>query len=60
MKHLFLLQLACFALIVCNNIDFRKGNKIITFNLGNDLKITTIKLSDLGFEDIKYIPLELS
>jgi len=58
MKHLFLLQLACFALIVCNNIDFRKGNKIITFNLGNDLKITTIKLSDLGFEDIKYIPLE--
>lgn len=58
MKHLFLIQLACFALIGCNDIDFSKGNKIITLYLENDLKTTTVKLSDLGFENIAYIPLE--
>ncbi len=58
MKHLFLITLAYFALIGCKDIDLKKGNKIITFNLENDLKITTIKLSDIGFYDIKYIPLE--
>lgn len=58
MKHLFLILLACLVLIGCNDIDLNKGNKIISFNLGNNPKITTVKLSDLGFEDIEYIPLE--
>jgi len=57
-KNLFLILLACIVLTGCKDIDLNKRNKIITFNLGNDPEITSVKLSDLGFEDIEYVPLE--
>ena len=50
--HLFLLILVT---ISCKSQD---NNHIITFNLKDLPKISEVKLSDLGFEDIEYIPLE--
>jgi hypothetical protein len=50
--HLFLLIIVA---ISCKSQD---NNKIITFNLKDLPKISEVKLSDLGFEDIEYILLE--
>jgi hypothetical protein len=50
--HLFLMILITLS---CKSQD---NNKIITFNLKELPKITSVKLSDLGFVDIEYIPLE--
>lgn len=50
--HLFLLILVT---ISCKSQD---DNKIITFNLKELPKVTSVKLSDLGFVNIEYLPLE--
>jgi hypothetical protein len=44
-------------LMTCGNHDQQK-NKILTFDLTQLPKVTPIKLSDLGFKDVEYIPLE--
>ena len=48
---IFLLVISCY-----NTIDAQ--DLIKTFNLTKLPKLTTVKLSDLGFVDIEYIPLE--
>lgn len=55
-----LLKFLVFSLIVvsCQNSVIREREKIKTFNLKELPKTTSVKLSDLGFEDIEYIPLE--
>jgi len=42
----------------CQDTNIKDNNQIVTFNLKQLPKITTLKLSDLGFIDIEYIPLE--
>lgn len=42
----------------CSSKKNPNKNKLVTFNLKELPKVTTIKLSELGFEDIEYIPLE--
>ena len=42
----------------CNNVSKMSENQITTFNLTELPKLTPLKLSDLGFIDIEYIPLE--
>jgi hypothetical protein len=44
--------------ISCRNTNNQDENKIITFDLKELPKTTTVKLSDLGFVDVEYIPLE--
>jgi hypothetical protein len=44
--------------ISCQNSNYSDKNQIITFDLKELTKITNIKLSDLKFDDIEYIPLE--
>ena len=42
----------------CKTEHTKDKNQIISFNLKELPKITEVKLSDLGFVDIEYIPLE--
>ncbi len=42
----------------CNNVSKMSENQITTFNLTELPKLTPLKLSDLGFIDIEYVPLE--
>lgn len=42
----------------CKPEQNKDKNKIVTFDLKNLPKVTTIRLSDLGFSDIEYIQLE--
>jgi hypothetical protein len=42
----------------CQIEQNKDKNRILTFDLKNLPKVTSIKLSDLGFVDIEYIPLE--
>ncbi len=42
----------------CHNVSKKSENQITTFSLKELPKLTTLKLSDLGLIDIKYIPLE--
>jgi hypothetical protein len=44
--------------ICCRNTNSKDENQLKTFNLKELPKTTTVKLSDLGFVDIEYIPLE--
>ena len=46
--------------ISCQNSSYMGNNQIITFDLKELPKLTMVKLSDLGFTDIEYIPLETS
>jgi len=46
--------------ISCQNANNKDENQIVTFDLKELPKITDVKLSDLGFVDIEYIPLETS
>jgi len=45
-------------LICCKSTEKKDENHIKTFNLKELPKMTSVRLSDLGFEDIEYIPLE--
>lgn len=44
--------------ISCQNSNKKDENRIITYNLKELPEISKIKLSDLGFVDIEYLPLE--
>jgi hypothetical protein len=44
--------------ISCQNADKKDNNQLITFDLKELPEVTSVKLSDLGFTDIEYIPLE--
>jgi hypothetical protein len=56
-KFLIFLTISLFA-ICCRSTNIKDENQLITFNLKELPEITTLKLSDLGFVDIEYIPLE--
>ena len=59
MKKVFIKILIISLLMInCRNANKKDGNQIKTFNLKELPEITNIKLSDLGFVDIEYIPLE--
>lgn len=47
-----------FLVLGCQNANNQEKNQIVTFDIKELSKITSIKLSDLGFVDIVYIPLE--
>jgi len=57
-KNLKKFMILALFVISCQVTNNRDKNQIITFNLREFPKISTIKLSELGFVDIKYIPLE--
>jgi 6-bladed beta-propeller len=42
----------------CNTAHIKDKNQIVYFNLKELPKVTEVKLSDLGFVDIEYIPLK--
>jgi hypothetical protein len=44
--------------ISCQNADNKDNNQLITFDLKELPEVTGVKLSDLGFDDNEYIPLE--
>lgn len=44
--------------ISCQNTVKKDGNRVVTFDIKELPEITSVKLSDLGFVDIEYIPLE--
>ena len=44
--------------INCQNTDNKDKNRLITFDLKQLPKVSSVMLSDLGFGDIEYIPLE--
>jgi hypothetical protein len=53
-----LILIPFFFLVSCNNQDINDRNQLITFDIEDFPKCATVKLSDLGFVDIEYIPLE--
>lgn len=62
MLKLRFIQILILALFVisCQNSNIKGKNQIKTFDLKELPKLTMVKLSDLGFTDIEYIPLETS
>ncbi len=52
----FLIRILIFSLLVIS--CKKEENRITTFDLKKLPKITNVKLSDLGFVDVEYIPLE--
>jgi len=62
MLKLRFIQILILALFVisCQNSNNKDNNQIKTFDLKELPKLTMVKLSDLGFTDIEYIPLETS
>jgi hypothetical protein len=58
MKLFINILIIAFFEIGCQNLNNKDKNQIITFNLNELPRITNIKLSDLNFVDIEYIPLE--
>ncbi len=50
--------LLCLFVLSCQNSVNDKTNKLRTFDLKKLPELTRVKLSDLGFNDIEYIPLE--
>lgn len=60
MKQIYLLLLSLFLLNLngCTGSKNEDKNQLLTFNLKELPKVSTIKLSELGFDDIEYIPLE--
>ena len=55
-----LLRILIISLIAlsCQSEQNKDKNKIVTFDLKERPKLSTVKLSELGFIDIEYIPLE--
>lgn len=58
MKTLIKILIFSLFVISCRNAENKNENKVITFDLKELPKLTTVKLTDLGFVDIEYIPLE--
>jgi hypothetical protein len=58
MKIIIRVLIISLFLISCGNSKNEDENQIKTFNLKELPKITDVKLSDLGFADIEYIPLQ--
>jgi len=58
MKALKYILIFYFIVINCQNTNNRDKNQIVTFNIKERPKTTYVKLSDLQFVDIEYIPLE--
>jgi hypothetical protein len=58
MKVFFKILIFFVFAINCQNTENKDENRLITFNLKELPKVTSVKLSDLGFTDIEYIPLE--
>ncbi|MBG0860414.1 MAG: 6-bladed beta-propeller [Bacteroidales bacterium] len=53
-----IILLSLIVIIGCQNVNRTINNNLKTFALKDFTKTTEVKLSDLGFVDIKYIPLE--
>ncbi len=58
MKILNKILIITLIVISCQNSSNKGKDQIITFDLKELPKLTTIKISDLGFTNIEYIPLE--
>jgi hypothetical protein len=58
MKAVKLFILLSLLLIGCQNSISKKKNQLVTFDLKELPKISEVRLSDFGFVDIEYIPLE--
>lgn len=58
MKVFILILITSLLVFYCNNSNNKDKDQIVTFDLKELPEISTVKLSDLGFVDIEYIPLE--
>jgi len=58
MKKALKVLTCCLFVLRCGNQNDYKEEQIITFNLKEITKTTNVTLSDLGFIDIDYVPLE--
>jgi len=58
MKILSIILTLCLVAFGCQSEQNKNTNRIVTFNLKELPKLSTVKLSDLGFVDIEYVPLE--
>jgi hypothetical protein len=58
MKAIIKILIITLSMVSCHTPVKKEQGKIRTFDLKELPKITEVRLSDLGFEDIKYIPLE--
>ena len=58
MKAIVKILIVTLGMVSCHNPVKKEQGKIRTFDLKELPKISEVRLSDLGFEDIKYIPLE--
>jgi len=58
MKYMLFLIITISTLCCCNSAKDKWGSKIIAFNLKQLPDISGLTLSDLGFKEIEYIPLE--
>jgi len=50
--------LSSLLVISCDNSSQKGSKQLPTFDMNNLPKISEVRLTDLGFVDIKYIPLE--
>lgn len=60
MKKRFSIRILLFPLFIigCQSVNHNAEKQVISFDLKEFPKVTTVKLSDLGFRNIEYIPLE--
>ena len=58
MKYMLFLIITISTLCCCNSAKDKGGSTIIAFNLKQLPDISGLTLSDLGFKEIEYIPLE--
>jgi hypothetical protein len=58
MQTRFTILLFSLFIIGCQNTNRNDGTQIVVFDLKELPRVTSLKLSDLGFRDIEYIPLE--
>jgi len=58
MKALINILIFSLVAVSCQNANNKHENQIVTFDLKELPEITDVKLSDLGFVDIEYIPME--
>jgi hypothetical protein len=58
MQFLLKILILTVILINCKNSNTKNEGQLVTFNLKEFPDPTSLKLSDLGANDIQYIPLE--
>jgi hypothetical protein len=58
MKAFIRILFISFFITSCQSANYKDKSQIITFDLKELLKISDVKLSDLGFVNIDYIPLQ--